>query len=90
MGFVCSIRFDWNGPGEYQRVNLCCTPVRVWKPSGAVSDTTLVELSPSGTFRAMVKEIEGLTGVKASNVLTQKEMERFCPSLAPGLFPVDG
>ena len=76
--FVCSIRFDWDGPGEYQRVNLCGAPVGVWKPSGAVSDTTLVELSPSGTFRAMVKEIEELTGVKAGNVLAQKEMERFC------------
>ena len=85
--FVCSIRFDWDGPGEYQRVNLCGTPVRVWKPSGAVSDTTLVELSPSGTFRAMVKEIEGLTGVRAGNVLTQKEMERFCAEFSTRPIP---
>ena len=85
--FVCSIRFDWDGPGEYQRVNLCGAPVRVWKPSGAVSDTTLVELSPSGTFRAMVKEIEGLTGVRAGNVLTQKEMERFCAEFSTRPIP---
>ena len=56
----------------------------------AVSDATLVELSPSGTFRAMVKEIEGLTGVKAGNVLKQKGWNPFAPNLASSQYPVDG
>ena len=42
-------------------VEICGSKVRLWKPTGTVSDTTLEELDPQGTFLAMVKELKGLT-----------------------------
>eukprot|EP00435_Cladocopium_sp_Y103_P042348 s2111_g11.t1 len=46
---------------SFEEVVLCGERVKLWKPTGAVSDTTLEELDPQGTFLAMVKELKGLT-----------------------------
>ena len=55
---VDSIRFDPDSHNGFEEVDLCGTKVRVWRPSGAVSDTTLVELDPEGTFKGMIKEVK--------------------------------
>ena len=54
-------------------VELCGSKVRLWKPTGAVSDTTLKELDPQGTFLAMVKDLKGLTHMKAGRIIKAKE-----------------
>eukprot|EP00435_Cladocopium_sp_Y103_P007644 s5608_g2.t1 len=61
-----------------EEVVLCGERVKLWKPTGAVSDTTLEELEPQGTFLAMVKELKGLTQVKAGRVMKEKEALDFC------------
>ena len=38
------------GAHDSEEVELCGSKVRLWKPTGAVSDTTLEELDPQGTF----------------------------------------
>ena len=56
---VESISFS-GGAHDSEVVELCGSKVRLWKPTGAVSDTTLEELDPQGTFLAMVKELKGI------------------------------
>ena len=63
---------------SFEEVVLCGERVKLWKPTGAVSDTTLEELDPQGTFLAMVKELKGLTQVKAGRVMKEKEALDFC------------
>ena len=55
---VESISFS-GGAHDSEVVELCGSKVRLWKPTGAVSDTTLEELDPQGAFLAMVKELKG-------------------------------
>ena len=38
------------GAHDSEVVELCGSKVRLWKPTGAVSDTTLEELDPQGNF----------------------------------------
>eukprot|EP00435_Cladocopium_sp_Y103_P001252 s5823_g1.t1 len=67
-----TVAFDTgSGPKKSQTFRLkCCI--------GAVSDTTLEELDPQGTFLAMAKELKGLTQVKAGRVMKEKEALDFC------------
>ena len=74
---VESISFS-GGAHDSEVVELCGSKVRLWKPTGAVSDTTLEELDPQGTFLAMVKELKGLTHVNAGRVMKEKEALQFC------------
>ena len=64
---------------SFEEVMLCGERVRLWKPTGAVSDTTLEELDPHGTFLAMKKELKGLTLVEAGKVMTEKTGIGFLP-----------
>ena len=57
---------------------LCGERVRLLNPTGAVSDTTLEELDPHGTFLAMKEELKGLTLVEAGKVVTEKQAMDFC------------
>ena len=52
--------------------------MKLWKPSHVISDTTLGELDPEGTFKAMQKECDGLTAVKAGVILNEKQKDDFC------------
>ena len=42
-------------------MDFCGRKIKLWKPSGAVSDVTLRDLPAEGTFLAMQKEIRGIT-----------------------------
>ena len=66
------------GAHDSEVVELCGSKVRLWKPTGAVSDTTLEEQDPQGTFLAMVKELKGLTHMKAGRIMKEKEALQFC------------
>ena len=74
---VSSISFE-GSQHESIVVDLCGVKVKLWKPTSAVSDTTLEPLDPEGTFLAMVKEVKGLTMVEAGNVLTGPQSVAFC------------
>ena len=74
---VESISFS-GGARDSEVVELCGSKVRLWKPTGAVSDTTLEELDPQGTFLAMVKGLKGLTHVNAGRIMKEKEALQFC------------
>ena len=74
---LLSISFS-GGAHDSEEVELCGSKVRLWKPTGAVSDTTLEELDPQGTFLAMIKELKGLTQVKAGRIMKEKEALQFC------------
>ena len=74
---MLSISFS-GGAHDSEEVELCGSKVRLWKPTGAVSDTTLEELDPQGTFLAMIKELKGLTQVKAGRIMKEKEALQFC------------
>eukprot|EP00435_Cladocopium_sp_Y103_P033775 s2913_g8.t1 len=63
---------------SFEEVVLCGERVKLWKPTGAVSDTTLLLDLGEGTFLAMVKELKGLTQVKAGRVMKEKEALDFC------------
>ena len=52
-------------------MDFCGQKIKLWKPSGAVSDVTLRDLPAEGTFLAMQKEIRGLTAVGAGQVLAE-------------------
>ena len=77
-----------SGAHDSEVVKMCGSKVRLWKPTGAVSDTTLEELDPQGTFLAMVKELKGLTHVKAGRIM--KELCSFARSTTSRSFPADG
>ena len=55
--------------------------MRLWKATGAASDTPLEEQDPHGTFLAMVKELKGLTQVKAGRITQKKEAMQFCKKM---------
>ena len=56
---------------EFVVMDFCGQKIKLWKPSGAVSDVTLRDLPAEGTFLAMQKEIRGLTTVGAGQVLAE-------------------
>ena len=56
---------------EFVVMDFCGQKIKLWKPSGAVSDVTLRDLPAEGTFLAMQKEIRGLTAVGAGQVLAE-------------------
>ena len=56
---------------DFVIMDFCGQKIKLWKPSGAVSDVTLRDLPAEGTFLAMQKEIRGLTAVGAGQVLTE-------------------
>ena len=70
---VESIAYD-GSKGECKVIDFCGSRVKLWKPSHVISDTTLGELDPEGTFKAMQKECDGLTGV----ILSEQKKEEFC------------
>ena len=74
---VESIRFSGDSD-QFEVVELCGMRIKVWKPSGAVSDTTLHELDPEGTFPAMKKEIFGFTNLKVGKAISKLEADQFC------------
>ena len=74
---VESIAYD-GSKGEFKVIDFCGSRVKLWKPSHVVSDTTLGELDPEGTFKAMQKECDGLTAVKAGVILSEQKKEEFC------------
>ena len=55
--------------------------MRLWKATGAASDTPLEEQDPHGTFLAMVEELKGLTQVKAGRIMQEKEAMQFCKKM---------
>ena len=59
---VESIQYD-GYCDEFVVMDFCGQKIKLWKPSGAVSDVTLRDLPAEGTFLAMQKEIRGLTAV---------------------------
>ena len=60
-------------------IDFCGSKVKLWKPSHVIfSDTTLGELDPEGTFKAMQKECDGLTAVKAGVIFSEQKKEDFC------------
>ena len=71
---VESIAYD----GSKEVIDFCGSRVKLWKPSHVISDTTLGELDPEGTFKAMQKECDGLTAVKAGVILSEQKKEEFC------------
>ena len=58
---VESIQYDGNCD-EFVVMDFCGQKIKLWKPSGAVSDVTLRDLPAEETFLAMQKEIRGLVG----------------------------
>ena len=74
---VESVAYD-GSKGEFKVIDFCGSRVKLWKPSHVVSDTTLGELDPEGTFKAMQKECDGLTAVKAGVILSEQKKEEFC------------
>ena len=74
---VESIAYD-GSKGEFKVIDFCGGRVKLWKPSHVISDTTLGELDPEGTFKAMQKECDGLTAVKAGVILNEKQKDDFC------------
>ena len=54
---VESIAYDGR-KGEFKVIDFCGGRVKLWKPSPVISDTTLGELDPEGTFKAMQEECE--------------------------------
>ena len=74
---VESIAYD-GSKGEFKVIDFCGGRVKLWKPSHAISDTTLGELDPEGTFKAMQKECDGLTAVRAGVILSEKQKDDFC------------
>ena len=74
---VESIAYD-GSKGECKVIDFCGSRVKLWKPSHVISDTTLSELDPEGTFKAMQKECDGLTAVKAGVILSEQKKEEFC------------
>ena len=74
---VESIAYD-GSKGECKVIDFCGSRVKLWKPSHVISDTTLGELDPEGTFKAMQKECDGLTAVKAGVILSEQKKEEFC------------
>ena len=67
---VESIQYD-GYCDEFVVMDFCGQKIKLWKPSGAVSDVTLRDLPAEGTFLAMQKEIRGLTAVGAGQVLAE-------------------
>ena len=65
-----SIQYD-GYCNEFAVMDFCGQKIKLWKPSGAVSDVTLRVLPAEGTFLAMQKEIRGLTAVGAGQVLAE-------------------
>ena len=74
---VESIAYD-GSKGECKVIDFCGSRVKLWKPSHVISDTTLGELDPEGAFKAMQKECDGLTAVKAGVILSEQKKEEFC------------
>ena len=74
---VESIAYD-GSKGEFKVIDFCGGRVKLWKPSHVISDATLGELDPEGTFKAMQKECDGLTAVKAGVILNEKQKDDFC------------
>ena len=71
---VESIAYD-GSKGECKVIDFCGSKVKLWKPSHVISDTTL---GAEGTFKAMQKECDGLTAVKAGVILSEQKKEDFC------------
>ena len=67
---VESIQYD-GFCDEFVVMDFCGQKIKLWKPSGAVSDVTLRDLPAEGTFLAMQKETRGLTAVGAGQVLAE-------------------
>ena len=74
---VESIAYD-GSKGEFKVIDFCGGRVKLWKPSHVISDTTLGELDPEGTSKAMQKECDGLTAVRAGVILSEKQKDDFC------------
>ena len=74
---VESIAYD-GSKGECKVIDFCGSRVKLWRPSHVISDTTLGELDPEGTFKAMQNECDGLTAVKAGVILSKQKKEEFC------------
>lgn len=51
--------------------------MKLWKHSHVILDTTLGELDPEGTFKAMQTECDTLTVVKAGVILNEQKKEEF-------------
>eukprot|EP00435_Cladocopium_sp_Y103_P066712 s490_g29.t1 len=57
---------------DFVVMDFCGQKIKLWKPSGAVSDATLRDLPAEGIFLAMQKEIRGLTSIGAGQVLSEQ------------------
>ena len=76
--FVESTGIDATFKSSSELVKFCGVKMRLWKPDWAVSDTTLEDLPPAGTYAAMYKEIVGLDALSAGQPLKEPEVLALC------------
>ena len=72
---VTSIKFEAGSSHDSEKIWLCDTEVRLWKPSEAVDDTTLTPLDPKLTYEGMKEEVNNMTKCKVGKVLLGADVE---------------
>ena len=81
---VTSIKFEAGVTHVSEKIWLCDTEVRLWKPTEAVDDTTLTPLNPDLTYEGMKEEVTNMTKCEVGKVLLGPEVEdlrRTCKGL---------
>ena len=81
---VTSIKFEAGLTRVSEKIWLCDTEVRLWKPTEAVDDTTLTPLNPGLTYEGMKEEVNNMTKCEVGKVLLGPEVEdlrRTCKGL---------
>ena len=71
----CSVMFASKDGGTSKVVTLGGGQVRIWRPDGAVDDSTLQSLDPDKTFQGMIDEIRHLEKCRAGRLNSAKEVE---------------
>ena len=81
---VTSIKFEAGSVHDSEKIWLCDTEVRLWRPSEAVDDTTLTPLDSKLTYEGMKEEVTNMTKCKVGKVLLGSdvdELRRSCKNL---------
>ena len=71
---VTSIKFEAGLTHVSEKIWLCGTEVRLWKPTEAVDDATLTPLNPALTYEGMKEEVNNMTKWKVGKVLLEPEV----------------